>query len=116
MNKTKLAVFCLILAIIMWQMCIDAAPGQDNTSFRVVNTTQRSAFQRTQAASRGRGSGAMAQQGQQQGRTFREDRSHRGNKRNEGGARRCRGDKCPIASTAGKASAPSNVSAYELED
>lgn len=114
MNKTKLAVFCIILAIILWQMYINAAPAQDNASFRVVNTTQRSAQQRNQAASR---SGRVTQQGeQQQRRNRRGDVSYRGGRRNEGGVRPCRGDKCPVASTTSKASESSNVSAWESED
>ena len=107
MNKTKLAVFCILVVVIMCQMALDAGPSDrpDNTSFRVVNTTQRSAHQRTQASSR---SGGMAQQSQQQGRT-------RG-RRNEGqyqyGNRPCKGDRCPSANVNTNAPAPKS-SAYQ---
>jgi hypothetical protein len=115
MNKTKFAVFGMMIVAIMSQMCIDAGPSQDNTSFRVQQgIRQTTAHQRTQAASRGSSSQKNPQA--EYGRGIKKHRENLNKSlQRQHGRGPCKGVRCqtaPVASSAPTASS----SSYSSED
>lgn len=114
MNKTKLAVFGILIVTIMCWMAIDAGPYDttvnDNTTFRVHQGVRAStAHQRTQAAS-----GKSSQR--EYGRVSQRSRGRGG--QYQYGNRPCKGDRCASAAPtpAPKTSAYSSSSYYDEND